>query len=236
MSTYRLLEVCAFNIQSCLIAERAGAGRIELCMDPMQGGTTPSYGLIEYVLDKISIPAFPMIRTRGGNFVYDADELAIMKRDVLACRELGCAGIATGIQLSDGRIDVENLKRIVEWAHPMTVTCHKVFDATPDAFAALEDVIAAGCTRILTSALHKTAVEGTDVLKQLVVQAGDRIIIMPGGGVRSSNIGKLAEDTGAQEFHSSGLIARGTNHIADEEEVRLMVEQLKSPTTSPRER
>ena len=221
-----ILEVCAFNIQSCIIAEMAGAGRIELCVDPLQGGTTPSYGLIQYVLEKISIPAFPMIRPRGGNFVYDADELAIMKKDILICKELGSPGIATGIQLQNGRIDLENLKRIVAWAYPMTVTCHKVFDATPDAFDALENVINAGCSRILTSGLHKTAVEGMDVLKQLVTQAGNRIVIMPGGGVRSGNIGQLVSGTGAQEYHSSGLVARATNYVADEGEVRLMAEYL----------
>jgi copper homeostasis protein len=223
-----LLEVCAYNIQSCLIAEKAGAGRIELCVDPLQGGTTPSYGLIQYALERLSIPVFPMIRTRGGNFVYDADELAIMKKDILTCRELGCPGIATGIQLANGSMDVENLKRIVEWAHPMTVTCHKVFDVTYDAFEALEDVIQSGCTRILTSGLHKTAVEGAEVIANLVAQAGDRIIIMPGGGVRSSNIAQLVCETGANEYHSSGLIAKATNYIADEEEVRLMVDSLRT--------
>ena len=226
-----ILEVCAFNVQSCFVAEKAGAGRIELCVDPLQGGTTPSYGLIEYVLEKISIPAYPMIRPRGGNFVYDADELAIMKNDILTCRALGCPGIATGIQLSNGRIDIENLKRIVAWAHPMTVTCHKVFDTTPDAFEALEDVIAAGCSRILTSGLHKTAIEGAEILKKLVAQAGDRIIIMPGGGVRSSNISQLVNETGAQEYHSSGLVVRATDFVANEEEVRAMVRGL-SPALS----
>src|ERR1035437_372648 len=126
-----LLEICAFNIQSCIIAEKAGAARIELCAGAIYGGTTPSYGLIQYALAHISIPVYPMIRPRGGNFIYDADEMAIMQKDILACRELGGRGIATGIQLPDGRINTEQLKRIVAWAHPMEVTCHKVFDGTP---------------------------------------------------------------------------------------------------------
>ena len=220
------LEVCAFNIQSCLVAARAGAGRIELCVDPLQGGTTPSYGLVRYALEKVSIPVFPMVRPRGGDFVYDADELEIMKKDILTFRELGCTGIATGVLLADGRIDVEILSRIVSWAHPMSVTCHKAFDATPNAFEALEDVITAGCSRILTSGLSKTAVEGAPVIADLIAQAGGRIIIMPGGSVRSSNIQKLVSDTGATEYHSSGLVARGTNHIADEAEIKLMMERL----------
>lgn len=222
-----ILEVCAFNIQSCLIAEQAGAGRIELCADPLQGGTTPSYGLIQYVLEKIAIPAYPMIRPRGGNFVYDAHELAIMKKDILICKNLGCPGIATGIQLAGRQIDTENLRRIVEWAYPMTVTCHKVFDAAPDAFAALEDVVAAGCSRILTSGLHKTALEGANVIQKLVAQAGNRIIIMPGGGVRSSNIAQLVSQTGAMEYHSSGLITKSADFVADEAEIRSMAKLLK---------
>jgi copper homeostasis protein len=223
-----LLEICAFNIQSCIIAARAGAGRIELCAGPLQGGTTPGYGLIQYTLDKIAIPVFPMIRPRGGNFIYDDDEIAIMKKDILACRESGCVGIVTGVQLADGRIDTERLKRFVEWAHPMTVTCHKVFDGTPDAFAALEDVIAAGCTRVLTSGLCGTASEGLSTLAALAVHAAGRIIIMPGGGVRSSNIAQLAATANLNEFHSSAILSRGANDIADEQEISLMVHNLRA--------
>jgi len=221
-----ILEVCAYNIRSCFVADKGGAGRIELCADPLQGGTTPSYGLIQYALAHISIPVYPMIRPRGGNFVFDADELAIMKKDILTCRELGCPGIATGVQLPGGRINVEQLKQITEWAYPMSVTCHKVFDGAPDAFEALEDVIAAGCARILTSGLQKTALAGANLLSQLVAQAAGRIIIMPGGGVRSSHLAQLVAETGAKEFHSSALTEKATNHIADEQEVRMMANGL----------
>ncbi len=224
-----LLEVCAYNIHSCLAANHAGASRIELCSDPDVGGTTPSYGLIQYALEHLSIPVFPMIRTRGGNFVYDHHDLAIMKKDILACRTLGCTGIATGIQLADGSIDKHNLARLVEWAYPMAVTCHKAFDRTPDAMQALEDVIETGCTRILTSGLKPTATEGTDTLAGLVRQAGSRIIIMPGGGVRSSNIGQLAAATKAAEYHSSGLISKSSDWLADQNEIELMVQTLKNP-------
>ena len=221
-----LIEICAYNIQSCIIAEKAGAKRIELCADPLLGGTTPSYGLIEYALEQISIPVFPMIRPRGGDFVYDADELVIMKKDILMCRELGCPGIATGVQLADKRINTEQLKYLVEWAYPMTVTCHKVFDRAPDALRALEDVISAGCTRILTSGLHPTAMEGAGVIADLIRHANGRIIIMPGGGVRSSNIAELITLTGAEEYHSSALLAAGNNYVADEEEVKRMGSEL----------
>ena len=222
-----ILEICAYNIQSCIIAERAGAGRIELCADPDVGGTTPSYGLIQYAIEHIAIPIFPMIRPRGGNFVYDDHELTIMKKDILMCRELGCPGIATGVALPDGRIDRASMAQLVEWAHPMAVTCHKVFDRTPDAAQALEDVIAAGCSRVLTSGLHATAVEGASVIAQRVVQGAGRIVIMPGGGVRSSNIAQLIRGTNAGEYHSSGIVAKTGAYMADEGEIGGMVGRMK---------
>jgi len=222
-----LLEICAYNIQSCLVAERAGAARIELCADPDVGGTTPSYGLIKYALEHLSIPVFPMIRPRGGNFVYDAHELAIMKQDIITCRELGCKGIATGILLPDGTIDVENMTELVRLAYPMEVTCHKAFDRTPDAAQALDAVIAAGCSRVLTSGLCATALDGAAVLAQLQVLAAGRIIIMPGGGVRSSNIAQLVKETGATEFHSSGIVEKTGSYMADEVEIRIMADSLR---------
>ncbi|GAA4470377.1 copper homeostasis protein CutC [Nemorincola caseinilytica] len=222
-----VLEVCAYNIASCIIAGKAGAGRIELCVNPLEGGITPSFGLIEYVAEYVPIPAFPMIRPRGGSYVYDTHELAIMKKDILRCRDMGCKGIATGIQLPDGRLDADNMKRLVEWAYPMQVTCHKAFDVTPDAFAALDVLIAAGVSRVLTSGLRKTALEGADLLRQLVATADGRIVIMPGGSVRSSNIAQLAAATGAVEFHSSGILSMAMGQVANEDEVRKMVNELK---------
>ncbi len=222
-----LLEICAYNIQSCLTAQHAGGLRIELCSDPAVGGTTPSHGLIAYALQQLTIPVFPMIRPRGGNFIYDQHELAIMKQDIIVCRQLGCTGIATGIQLADGKIDVANLSRLVEWAYPMAVTCHKVFDRVPHAGEALEDVIASGCSRVLTSGLCATAIDGAATLAQLVSQASGRIIVMPGGGVRSSNIAYLAAQTHATEYHSSGIIHKSEMYLADEQEINLMVSALK---------
>jgi copper homeostasis protein len=172
-----------------------------------------------------------MIRPRGGNFTYDAHELAIMKQDILICRDLGCTGIATGVLLPDGRIDTEQMKRIVEWAHPMAVTCHKAFDRTHDAFASLEALITAGCARVLTSGLQPTATEGAALLSKLVTHAAGRIIIMPGGGVRSTNIASLVSQTGAIEYHSSGIISKDGNCMADLNEVRSMAQLLNSSIT-----
>ena len=140
-----LFEVCAFNLQSCLVAERLGAGRVELCDNPVEGGTTPSYGTLKRTREQVSLKLHPILRPRAGNYFYDAHEVAILREDIRVCRELGCDGISIGAQLRDGRIDTELMKRFVEWAGPMSVTCNRAFDATPDMFQALEDVIDAGC-------------------------------------------------------------------------------------------
>ena len=202
-----LLEVCAFNLQSSIIAERVGAKRVELCENPADGGTTPSYGTIKQTREKIGISLYPIIRPRGGNFFYDEDEFAIIKQDILLCKQLGCDGISTGVHLQNGEIDTERLKRIVEWAYPMGVTCHRVFDATPNPFKALEEIIDCGCERILTSGQKSAAPEAIEMLADLVQRAEGRIIIMPGAGVRSSNIEALVKGTGATEFHTSARIA-----------------------------
>lgn len=206
MSDNIILEVCAFNIQSCIIAEKAGAARVELCDNPAEGGTTPSKGTIERTRERIDIELYPIIRPRAGHFWYDEDEFEIMKKDILLCRELGCDGISTGIQLQNGRIDVERMKRLVQWAYPMGVTCHRVFDRAPDPFETLEEIIACGCERILTSGLKSAAPDATEMLAKLVQQANGRIVIMPGAGIRASNIEKLIKETGATEYHTSARI------------------------------
>jgi copper homeostasis protein len=236
-----LLEVCAFNLQSSVIAEKVGAKRVELCENPADGGTTPSYGTIKQTREKISISLYPIVRPRGGNFFYDEEEFAIIKQDILLCKQLGCDGISTGVHLQNGEIDKERLKRIVEWAYPMGVTCHRVFDATPDPRKALEEIIDCGCERILTSGQKRAAPEGIEMLAELVQQANGRIIIMPGAGVRSSNIETLISGTGATEFHTSARIAApdpitfrnpaiadaGDWYIANEEELNKILDILK---------
>ncbi|MBS1584389.1 MAG: copper homeostasis protein CutC [Bacteroidetes bacterium] len=221
-----LLEVCAYNAASCIIAEEAGADRIELCADASVGGTTPSVETIKEVKEKVRIPVYAMVRPRGGDFFYNDEEIATIKRDIATCWSLGCEGIATGAATADGRIDTELLKRIVDWAYPMRVTCHRVFDRTPDPFRALEDIISCGCERILTSGQQNTAIEGEGLIAQLVEAAGGRIIIMPGSGVRSSNISELVSATNAREFHSSARIAG--SEMADEQDLRNTISILKS--------
>lgn len=222
-----LLEICAYNIASCIVAEANGADRIELCADPAAGGVTPSYGMVAYCLERLSIPVFPMVRPRGGNFLYDEDEIAVIKKDVMMFRDMGCPGIATGMNHADHTINGDLLASIVEWAGPMEVTCHKVFDRAPDAMAALDAVIKAGCKRVLTSGLASTATDGAGILQQMREAAGDRLIVMPGGGVRASNLELLMTATGCKEFHSSGLNGKSTNFLGDAEEIKQMRHLLK---------
>lgn len=197
------LEVIAFNIESCTIIEQGGAHRIELCDNPTDGGTTPSYGMIKAAREKVDIALFPIIRPRGGDFLYSDDEFNIMKTDIQLCREVSCDGVVFGLLQKDGRIDVERTAELVACAYPMEVTFHRAFDHCFEPFEALEQIIQTGCRRILTSGQKPTATEGVDRIAELVKAASDRIIIMPGSGVRQNNIRDLADRTGAVEFHSS---------------------------------
>jgi copper homeostasis protein len=237
-----LLEVCAFNVQSCLIAQRAGAARIELCDNPVEGGTTPSYGTIRRARERVDIRLYPIIRPRSGNYFYDDDDFEIIRQDIAACKDLGCNGISVGAATIDAKIDLERMKRIVEWASPMGVTCNRAFDGAPDLFRALEDLVLCGCERVLTSGGKSSAPEADEILARLVQQAGDRICVMPGAGVKSRNLARLRQSCGAREFHASARTIApnpltyvntqvsdyGKVYVADEDEVRRMVEILST--------
>ncbi|MCX6265567.1 MAG: copper homeostasis protein CutC [Bacteroidetes bacterium] len=201
-----LLEIAVFSFESALIAQQSGADRIELCENPADGGTTPSYGYLKKAIEKIQIPVFPIIRPRGGDFLYSDTEWDIVLNDIRLCKDLGFSGIVTGSLHRDGLVNEAQLKQAVSLAYPMEVTFHRAFDRVSDPLIALEQVIAAGCTRILTSGLHPEVMAGTPLLKQLVQQAGNRMVIMPGSGVRSSNLHQLRAVTGAREFHSSARL------------------------------
>ncbi|MFC4261393.1 copper homeostasis protein CutC [Ferruginibacter yonginensis] len=198
-----MLETIAFNIESCTIAQAAGADRIELCANPGEGGTTPSAGFIKQARRLLSIDLFPIIRPRGGDFLYTADELAVMKSDILLCKNAGCDGVVLGVLQADGHINQSICSALVALAYPMSVTFHRAFDRVADPSTALEAIIDCGFERILTSGGRPTAMEGIDALTWLVTQANNRIIIMPGSGVRANNIAQIKTITGATEFHSS---------------------------------
>ncbi|MBK8610866.1 MAG: copper homeostasis protein CutC [Chitinophagaceae bacterium] len=226
------LEVIGFTIESCILAQAAGAHRIELCDNPGEGGTTPSYGFIEAAREKLQIALYPIIRPRGGDFLYTNVEFDLMKTDIKICKELGCNGVVIGVLKTDGTVDKERCRQLVDLANPLGVTFHRAFDRVADAAQALEDIIEVGCERILTSGLHPTAIAGVDTIAKLIKQADDRIIIMPGSGVRSDNIIELAEKTGAFEFHTSARVNVDSkmNYIND-----AMKETLKSVTVDEQE-
>lgn len=236
------LEVIAFTIESCLLIQKAGAHRIELCDNPADGGTTPSYGFLKKARELVSIDLYPMIRPRGGDFLYNADEFEMMKEDILICKDLGCDGVVIGLLNADGTIDKKRTASLIELAYPLGVTFHRAFDRTRDAMEALETLIEIGCERVLTSGLTPDVTQGTDMLTQLLTAADNRIIIMPGSGVRSNNIKELAQQTGATEFHTSARTSISSKMsysnkklnetlntiIVDEEEIRKTLLELES--------
>jgi copper homeostasis protein len=197
-----LLEIAVFNIQSALRAQAAGADRLELCENPHDGGVTPSYGTLKTTIEKISIPVFPIIRPRGGDFLYSREEFEVMKKDVSLCKELGFKGAVSGMLNIDGTIDLERTKQLVELAYPLQITFHRAFDRAKEPLKSLEQIIQTGCARILTSGQKPCVDDALDLLKILIEKVGNRIIILPRSGVRSNNLQKIMQ-TGAKEFHSS---------------------------------
>jgi len=202
------LEIIGFTIDSCIIAQAAGADRIELCDNPGDGGTTASYGFIKAAREALHIQLYPIIRPRGGDFLFSEEEFEIMKTDVQLCKELSCDGVVIGMLNKDGSIDKKRCSQLVSLAYPLGVSFHRAFDRCSNPFEALEDIIDIGCERILTSGQQLTAAQGADFINELIRHADDRLIIMPGSGVRDDNIIEIAKKTGASEFHSSARIAR----------------------------
>ena len=218
-----IFELCAETMQACIAARDGGADRIELCSALSEDGLTPSHGLLQEAILQSGLPVHGLVRPRGGDFVYSAAEIAVMERDILHMRELGAAGIVLGLLKSDGTVDVDATRRLVELARPLKVTFHRAFDGTPSLTDALEDVIAADCDRVLTSGGRPDAVQGADILARLVVQAGERIEVAIGGGLRLANAAELALRTGASSFHGSLSVDR----TPTAEDVCAMVVQLR---------
>lgn len=198
-----LLEVCAGSLQSALNAAKGGAHRIELCDNLSEGGTTPSPGIILRVKELLDIPVFVLIRPRSGDFLYSSDEFVAMKEDILFCKEHRVQGVVFGILTAEGNVDIDRTAELVKLARPMQVTFHRAFDMASDPYAALESIIGLGCERILTSGQAATAMEGSDRISSLITKAGNRITIMPGGGINEHNVVELIQKTGAIEFHAS---------------------------------
>ena len=197
------LEICVNSINSALAAQKGGATRIELCDNMAEGGTSPSAGMIRECKRLLIIPVFPIIRPRGGDFLYSDEEFTVMKQDILFCKESGCEGVAIGILKADGSIDTERCRELIALARPMQVTFHRAFDRCNDLSSGLADIISIGCDRVLTSGGQISAGEAIPELSALVKQAADRIIILAGSGVNEENISQIAKQTGIKEFHST---------------------------------
>lgn len=195
------MEVCAESVESVLNAQAAGAARVELCSALMEGGLTPSLGLLKIVKARSTIPIFTMIRPRGGDFCYSEAEFAIMQEDLKALKDAGADGIVFGILNPDGSVDVDRCRTLVELARPLPVTFHRAFDMVSDAFAALEAVVSLGIERILTSGLESTSLEGAPLIAELVRRSAGRVTVVPGGGITERNIERILAQTGACEYH-----------------------------------
>ena len=198
-----VLEIATSDFETTRSAFEGGADRIELCANLNEGGTTPSYGTIFQCRENFDVLLYPIIRPRGGDFLYTDDEYEIMLHDVKLCKQSGCDGIVIGLLNEGGTIDIKRTAALVDIAYPMGVTFHRAFDRCRNAFEALEQLVQIGCERILTSGQHATVNEGMELIAELNKIADHRIIIMPGSGVRKENIKLLAEKTGCKEFHSS---------------------------------
>jgi copper homeostasis protein len=204
------IEIVVYNIESALKAQEGGADRIELCENPGEGGTTPSYGTIEIVRQNLSIDVFVMIRPRGGDFHYSNYEFHAMKRDLSQCQKLSVDGVVFGILNADGTIDKKRCKELIDKARPLKVTCHRAFDMARDPFEALEDCIEVGFDRILTAGQQAQAVKGADLIGELIRKANGRIAIMPGSGVNEETIEEIIRKSNAKEIHFSAMASRNS--------------------------
>jgi copper homeostasis protein len=198
-----IIEIATSDFVTTKSAVEGEADRIELCANLAEGGTTPSFGTIKQCREAFDVLLYPIIRPRGGDFLYTDEEFAIMLQDVKLCKQLGCDGIVIGLLNADGTIDVKRTSILIEAAYPLGVTFHRAFDRCKDPLTALEQLIEIGCERILTSGQQPSVMDGVELVTELQQKADERIIIMPGSGVRKENIKMLAKKTGCVEFHSS---------------------------------
>lgn len=203
MSMEYFLESCCTDVEQIRRAQEAGARRIELCEKLAVGGVTPSAELLKAAISVAKVPVNVLVRPRGGDFVFSAAEADTMLRDIELCREAGAAAVVIGALDSRGEVDMPMMRRLCDAASGMSVTFHRAFDVCADPLAAFEDVLALGCDRLLTSGHESDAFKGRFFIAELVERAAGRIIVMPGCGVRRSNIARIAADTGAVEFHAS---------------------------------
>lgn len=203
-----LMEVCVDSVESAVNAERGGAGRLELCSSLLEGGLTPSVGLLQVVKQYVKIPIYAMIRPRSGDFLYSDLEVEVMRKDIELMKSHGADGLVLGALTEDGRVDAELCMELLAAARPLPVTFHRAFDMVHDPTIALETLVSLGFQRVLTSGCDSSALEGLPLIKRLIDQAKGRITIMPGGGITERNLQRILEGSGAQEFHCSARSSR----------------------------
>ena len=203
-----LTEIVVYNIESALKAQEGGADRIELCDNPGEGGTTPSFGTIESVRQNVNLDVFVMIRPRGGDFLYSNYEFHSMRRDIHQCQKISVDGVVFGILNEDGTLDKKRCKALIDSARPLKVTCHRAFDMTRDPFEAMEDCIEVGFDRILTAGQQPQALAGASLIGELIKKATGRIAIMPGSGVNENTVQEILRKSGASEIHFSATAFR----------------------------
>ena len=200
------IEVCVDSVESAAAAELGGAARIELCDDLLEGGTTPSAGMIEVVRERAGIGLHILIRPRGGDFCYSDFEFEVMKRDIEVARRLGADGVVFGLLHPEGSVDESRTHLLVEAARPLSVTFHRAFDVTRDPAESLEALIRIEVDRLLTSGRAKTAVEGIPAIASLMRQAANRIAVMAGGGIDEENAGRIVTESGVGEIHLTAAV------------------------------
>ncbi|MEP1035082.1 copper homeostasis protein CutC [Ekhidna sp.] len=196
------IEICANSVQSAINAEQGGADRVELCDNLWEGGTTPSIATIRLTKKQLNIPAFVLIRPRGGDFVYSDMEFEIIKEDLIAAKEAGVNGVVSGVLLPDGKIDIKRTRELVALSSPLSFTFHRAFDQVPDFISGIEDLIQCGIQRVLTSGQKEKAIHGIANIEKMLALAADRITILAGGGINKKNVTQLY-DIGCREFHFS---------------------------------
>ena len=201
------LEVCVDSIEGIVAAQNGGAHRVELCANLLEGGTTPSPGLVELARKYCEIPLHVMVRPRGGDFFYSELEYEVMRREILIAKNSGVDGIVFGILDQDGSVDAQRSAQLVDLARPLSITFHRAFDMSADASSALGTLIDLGVDRILTSGQRQTAYEGLGCITELVRLARDRVIIMAGGGIKEQNVAEIMQVSGVWELHVSGRSA-----------------------------
>ena len=203
MSKKRIIvEIAAHSVQSALAAQAGGAHRVELFSDPLEGGVTPSEGLVAVVRDRLKIPLHVIIRPRGGDFCYSDEEQDVMQSDIAAMKRIGADGAVLGALNPEGGVNVELTGMLVEAARPMSVTVHRAIDMCRDLSAALKDIVACGADRVLTSGGAASACEGISVLQSLVKEAGEHLSLIAAGGVGPANVRAVVQQTGVREVHA----------------------------------